>query len=138
MGKHPGARAPIDPGENMKVPPGHTGYDKLIIASPNVGAPTELPVDGKKRLACESLAQIQEIFGQPTIDAANLALAAHMAARVCAASTWSAGKVIEAVKIEYPWNFSSGEHPDIYALHVVFASGNSFWVVWFAPDAPTS
>ena len=68
MGKHPGARAPIDPGENVKVPPGHTGYDTIVIPAQNAGAPDTLPADGRKRLACLDLSQIQDIFNQPNID----------------------------------------------------------------------
>lgn len=136
MGKHPGARAPIDTG-NVKVPPGHATYDTISIPETNV-APTDLPADGRKRLACVSLSQIQDIFGGPTIDSANAALSAMISARQCYGSAWSAAKVIEAVEITYAWDFGDGTHPVIYALHVVFASGNSFWVVWFAPDAPTS
>ena len=83
-----------------------------------------------------SLSQIQDIFGGPTIDSANAALSALISARQCYGSAWSAAKVIEAVEINYAWDFSDGTHPVIYALHVVFASGNSFWVVWF--DAPAS
>lgn len=131
MGKHYGERAVIDPGENAKVPPGHTGYDKIVIPSANAGAPTNLPEDGRKRLACEDLSQIQAIFNVPTIEAANAALSEQIAARKCYGSVWSAAKVIEAVEITYRWNFSDGSHPVIYALHVVFPSGNSFWVVWF-------
>ena len=135
MGEHPGVHV-VDPGENQKVPPGHTTYDS--IALPNAGPPTDFPDDGQKRLACESLSQIQDIFGQSTIDGANTALRAQIMARKCYGSVWSAGKVTEAVEITYPWDFSDGSHPVIYALHIVFASGNSFWVVWFMPDAPTS
>ncbi|MBN8994457.1 MAG: hypothetical protein J0H94_04470 [Rhizobiales bacterium] len=138
MGTHPGARAPIDPGENAKVPPGHTGYDQIAIPLANAGPPTELPADGRKRLACADLSQIQAIFSVANIDAADAALSAQIAARHCYGSAWSAGKVIEAVEITYPWDFSDGTHPVVYALHVVFASGNSFWVVWFMPDVPTS
>lgn len=83
MGKHPGART-IDPGENVKAPPGHTTYDTIIIPGPNIGAPTDLPDDGRKRLACEDLSQIQDIFGQPTEDMADVALSTQIAARKCA------------------------------------------------------
>ncbi len=138
MGKHPGARAPIDPGENVKVPPGHTGYDTIVIPAVNAGAPDTLPADGRKRLACLDLSQIQDIFNQPNIDGADAALGKHIAAHECYGSAWSEAKVIEAVEIVYPWNFSDGTHPKVYALHVVFPSGNSFWVVWFDLNAPSS
>lgn len=137
IGKHPGVHV-VDPGENQKVPPGHSTYDEIAVPVANVAAPTELPQDGRKRLACESLAQIQSIFNVPSIEAADAALSSLTASRKCYGTAWSAAKVIEAVEITYPWDFSDGSHPVIYALHVVFASGNSFWVVWFAPDAPTS
>lgn len=137
MGEHPGVHV-VDPGENQKVPPGHTTYDSIAIPVPNAAPPTDFPGDGQKRLACEDLSQIQAIFGTPNIDAADATLGAAVQARQCYGSVWSAGKVTEAVEITYPWDFSDGSHPVIYALHVVFASGNSFWVVWFMPDAPTS
>lgn len=139
MGKHPGARAPIDPGENVKIPPGHTTYDSITIPGPNAAPPTDFPADGKKRLACEDLSQIQAIFGGPTMASADMALSEQIAARKCYGSLWSAGKVIEAVEIKYVWDFPDGDtHPLVYALHVLFPSGNSFWVVWFMPNAPTS
>lgn len=134
MGTHPGAYV----GENVKVPPGHTTYDTIAIPETNAATPTELPQDGRKRLACMDLSQIQGIFSGPDLDAANTVLRGLLASRQCYATVWSEAKVIEAVKIEYTWNFPDGTHPEVYALHVVFASGNSFWVMWFAPDAPTS
>ena len=138
MGKHPGARAPIDPGENVKVPPGHTGYDQIVIPAVNAGAPDTLPADGRKRLACIGLSQIQDIFATKDIDGADAALSQHIKAHECYGAAWSEAKVIEAVEITYLWNFSDGTHPKVYALHVVFPSGNSFWVVWFDLDGPTS
>ena len=130
MGSHPGVHV-VDPGENQKAPPGHATYDQIVIPTANASAPTDLPADGRKRLACETLGQIQAILEVPSIDAANAALSDMIAGRKCYPSVWSEAKVIEAVEITYPWNFPDGSHPVIYALHVVFPSGNSFWVVWF-------